>query len=357
VSKGGVLIAGGGTGGHIYPAVAVAQALMKIQPELPIAFVGTRKGLETRIIPREGFPLYFVNVGALNSVGLLTKIFTLLLLPLAILQACFLILKSRPRVILGVGGYASGPVMIAGKLLGRRLVLFEPNAYPGLTNRWLGRVIDKAYVNFEVTMKNFRKAEVVGIPIRQGLLPGSRVAGKKLRVLIFGGSQGARGINTTVLQAVKQGGAWLEQVEIVHQIGSRDFQAVKKEYDGLKKSGIEYQEFLYDMPQRYSWADLVVCRAGASTLAELAACHKAAVLIPFPHAADNHQLKNAEALADQGGASIILQKDFTPEKFIQTLSDFATAPSKISELENKIARFYRAQSAEKIAASMLEQSV
>jgi UDP-N-acetylglucosamine--N-acetylmuramyl-(pentapeptide) pyrophosphoryl-undecaprenol N-acetylglucosamine transferase len=273
-------------------------------------------------------------------------------IPLAVLQSIRLILGFRPRVILGVGGYASGPVLFAAKLLGVRIILFEPNAYPGLTNRWLAPFVDKAFVNFDVTRSFFNEADSVGIPIRSGLVQKTKAHSRPLRILIFGGSQGARGINKTVIEAVKRNGRWLNDVEIVHQTGMHDFHSLDVEYQKVARENIKCLEFLYDMPERYAWADLVICRAGASTLAELAACQKAAVLIPFPHAADNHQQKNAEALVAKNAAVMVVQKDFTPEKLESLVESFLTHPNQLTQLETSISTFYKAQSAEKIAEEL-----
>jgi UDP-N-acetylglucosamine--N-acetylmuramyl-(pentapeptide) pyrophosphoryl-undecaprenol N-acetylglucosamine transferase len=359
----GVVIAGGGTGGHIYPAIAIAQALRKMDPKIPIDFVGTQKGLETKIVPRENFPLHFVNVGALNGVGIVIKLTTLLILPLAILQAAILLFKLRPKIVLGVGGYASGPVMLAGILmrpfLGLRLALFEPNAFPGLTNRWLAKLVDDSFTNFEVTTKFFKSPHVVGIPVREGLMAQPVTNHQNLRVLIFGGSQGAHGINVTVLDAMKKsqaGAGWLQGVEIVHQIGARDFKEMDEEYKKLQPPNVTWFEFLYDMPERYKWCDLVICRAGASTLAELAACQKAAVLVPFPFAADNHQKENAEAMVKRNAAVMILQNDFTADKLIDVITQFRKNPERTKTFEREIGKFYRPQSAEKIAVCINQSS-
>ena len=353
----GLLIAGGGTGGHIYPAIAIAQAAIKMEPALKVDFVGTTKGLETKIVVREKFPLHFVKVGALNGVSLITRLITLFCLPVAVLQAMAYLLKLKPRSVIGVGGYASGPMMIAALVLKRflhlRVALFEANAYPGLTNRWLARSADIAFTNFEVSNSFFKRPLTVGIPIRTGLTSLPRPSHPRFRVLIFGGSQGARGINYTFLDAVKKGGTWLNDLEVIHQIGSTDFKKFDEEYKKINPENIRWFEFLYDMPDRYAWADLVICRAGASTLAELAACQKAAILIPFPQAADNHQQENAETLGKENAATVILQKDFTPEKLIETLIYFKKNPQEISVFERRIGMFFRPRSAERVAEVLL----
>jgi UDP-N-acetylglucosamine--N-acetylmuramyl-(pentapeptide) pyrophosphoryl-undecaprenol N-acetylglucosamine transferase len=354
----GVVIAGGGTGGHIFPAVAIAQALKKENPNLAIDFVGSTKGLEKKIIPRENFPLHLLNVGAINQVGGWTKISTLMTLPLAIIQAGLLLIKLKPKAVLGVGGYASGPVMIAAlflkPFLKYKLTLFEANAMPGLTNRWLASFADVAFTNFEASNRFFKRTKTVGIPIRTGLRPAAPPRPPPFRILIFGGSQGARGINITVSDAIRMGGSWLEGVEIVHQIGSTDFAKFDALYKKMAPPNVKWFEFLYDMPERYQSAHLVFCRAGASTLAELAACHKAAILIPFPFASDNHQQENAQAIASHNGAVLILQKDFTPERFIEFVQKFKSDPALLNNYEKEVARFFKGESAETVAHALLE---
>lgn len=349
-----VLIAGGGTGGHIYPAIAVAQTLKRRNPEIDIQFIGAKQGLETTIIPREGYPLHLLTVGALNQVSLLTKIVSMLVLPWAVIQSIKVILKVKPQVILGVGGYASGPAMLAAAVLRTPSYIFEPNAHPGLTNRWLSSFVKKAFLNFEASRKYFKLSEVVGIPVREGLdfKEKNNSLNLDFQVLVFGGSQGARGINVTVIEAVKNGGDWLNGVKLIHQIGRTDFKKMSEQYELIKSDKVEWFEFLFDMPQRYKIADLVVCRAGASTLAELAATHKAAVLVPLPTAADDHQRSNAEALVDQGAAIRVVQRDFTAEKFSQLVSDFKLHREKLKILEDKIASFYKSGSADKIATEL-----
>jgi len=287
-----------------------------------------------------------------------TKLWTLLSLPLAVYDSMRLILKLKPKIIMGVGGYASGPVMVAGVLLKPflklKLAIFEANAFPGLTNRWLSRFVSVSFTNFEISNVYFKNPITVGIPVREGLTPVSRLPSERLRVLIFGGSQGARGINITVTEAVKLGGDWLNNVEFVHQLGSTDFHKFDNLYKELKPKNIKWFEFLYDMPDRYSWADVVVCRAGASTLAELAACQKAATLIPFPYASDNHQEKNAQAIAEENAAKVILQKDFTPDSFRNWIQDLIENKNLIPAYEKSISKFFKPKSAERIAEYLLE---
>lgn len=376
-----ILIAGGGTGGHIYPAIAIAQAIQEINPSCPVAFVGTHQGLEKKIIPREGYKLYFIKAAALNNVGMLAKLLSLLLLPVGILQSIFLILKLKPKVVLGVGGYASGPMMLAAVLMCKKTAVFEPNAHPGLTNRKLARFVNIAFVNFEVTKKFFKNALLFGMPVRKSVeeqllskvqkdfsvsaAETSQIQANtksKINLLVFGGSQGARGINKTILEAVKTDPSWLKDFNVVHQIGATDWAYFDDEYkkffeqnDYLNAPTPSFQwfEFLYDMPERYQWADFVLCRAGAATISELAAIGKAAILVPFPYAADNHQQKNAEALFEKNAADLILQKDFDAKRFISEIYKLKNNPNRIYEFEKSIKQFHKTGAAQKTAERLL----
>lgn len=347
-----LLIAGGGTGGHIYPAISVAQAFLKKYPDGDVHFVGTQKGLEKKIIPKEGYPISYISIGGLNQVGLVKKITTLALLPWSFIQSFMILIRQKPSFVLGVGGYSSGPVLLCAWILGIKIYLFEPNAQPGMTNRILSQLATKAFLNFSSATKFFPRSDVVGIPIRKGLTPQGREPSALLRVLIFGGSQGARAVNNVVMESVAQGGPWQGKVEIVHQTGSLDFQKVKNFYNKYTPHFVSVHEFLFDMPKYYSWADIVICRAGASSIAELAAMHKAAILVPFPGATDNHQFKNAEALSLRGAAVLVEQKDLSVSKLISLFENYAANPSQIESLETEVAKFYRPQTAEAIVDAM-----
>lgn len=355
-----IMIAGGGTGGHIYPAIAIARSLQKLEPSLSIEFVGSKSGLETTLVPRENFPLHLISVGKLHrSVGIVQQLKTLVGLPFAFFQALFLILRFRPKAVLGVGGYASGPVVFVASLLGIPTYIWEPNAFPGLTNRWLAKLVRKCLVVFKDAEKFFGagKTVTVGLPVRGEIQAGPRdpLRGRPFRVLVFGGSQGARTLNESVSEAVLKSGEWLKDVEIVHQTGKLDFQKVQSRYAQMT-APVKAHEFLYDMGERLKWADLVVCRAGASTVAEVAAAGKAAVFVPFPFASDNHQQKNAEALVEKGAAHMILNRDFTAQAFQNVVSELKSHPERIQELENNIRPFYRARAGEEIAQIILSDS-
>ncbi len=367
-----ILIAGGGTGGHIYPGIAIARAIQKNQPEYLIEFVGSAQGLETKIVPREGFPLHLIPIGKLNFSGQwIEKVKTISLLPWSFFKTFILLLRVKPSVVIGVGGYASGPVVLIASILGIPTAIWEPNAHPGLTNRWLSRCVDTAFVVFDQA-KEFLASpgiETVGLPVRaeleqknkmlpahQSVDPVQSVKGKKFHVLIFGGSQGARAINHIVTQALHQNPDLLKDVEIVHQTGPHDFEQARRLYADLPIAGATAHEFLYDMHERYAWADLVFCRAGASTVAELAAVQKATIFIPLPWAADDHQRKNAQTLVDAQAAECIVQKDFTPQVFVDRIRYYQKHPEVLQKMQQNIQQFYKARSADTIAEKLIEMS-
>jgi UDP-N-acetylglucosamine--N-acetylmuramyl-(pentapeptide) pyrophosphoryl-undecaprenol N-acetylglucosamine transferase len=365
-SKKTIIIAGGGTGGHIYPGVAIARAIQRLEPDTEVHFAGARGGLEEKIIPRENLPLHLIDIGKLHSsVGLKTRLITLLKLPMSLVQAVCIVRRLKPVAVLGVGGFASGPVLFVASLMGYRTLIWEPNAHPGMANRMLSRFVRECLLVFEDAAKYLKAKNIsrTGLPVRSskrrpaGYLPAA--AGARLKVLVFGGSQGARAINTVVAEAFKRGGEILEQVELVHQTGTADFAKVRDIYSEIANAyplagvKIECLEYLHDMDSRYAWADLVVCRAGASTVAEICAARKAAVFIPLPTAADNHQQRNAEVLERKSAGVMILQKDFTPESFSKLISDFHIHREKLANLEKNVAQFDFEHADDDIAAHLL----
>lgn len=351
-----VIIAGGGTGGHIYPGVAIARTVERLHPNLKVHFVGAEGGLEEKIVPREGFPLHTVPIGKLHSsVGLLTRIKTVLTMPLAFIKAVLILRELKPVAVLGVGGFASGPILFAASLFGYRSLIWEPNAYPGLANRLLARRVDECLLVFEEAGRymNARHSTQSGLPVRATMLPVPRESGSHpLRVLIFGGSQGARFINNLVSESLKENGQWIAGVEIVHQTGPHDFARIKEAYVGAPET-IQVFEYLHDMDRRYAWADLVICRSGASTVAEICACQKAAIFIPLPTAADDHQRKNAEVLAKGDAAMVLSQDRLAPSVFRETLKCFRDDRTLITKFESNIRHFQFPNAAEKIVERLL----
>ena len=316
-----VIIAGGGTGGHIIPALAIADEL-KSSYGAQILFVGTPRGLESRLVPQAGYPLELIKVGQLNQVSLATKMRTLLDLPLGLLRCRALLRQFKPDAVVSVGGYASGPAMGAAILSGIPTLAFEPNAYPGMANRIVGRRVKAAAVNFAEAAPYFRNAQVTGIPVRGEffrLQP--RPSAAPPHLLVFGGSQGARALNTFMPQIAAALLHAVPGLTILHQAGARHADSTLAAYQasGAPADRWQVHAFLDDMPRRFEAADLVLARSGASTVAELAAAGKPSLLVPFPRAADDHQRKNAEAMVAAGAATLLLEEEITPERLTGTL--------------------------------------
>ncbi|HEV8346573.1 MAG TPA: undecaprenyldiphospho-muramoylpentapeptide beta-N-acetylglucosaminyltransferase [Vicinamibacterales bacterium] len=314
-----VVIAGGGTGGHLYPGIAVARELLSRQPDAQISFAGTAKGIEARVVPREGFALDLIRSGGLKGKSIVERARGAALLPLGLVDASRIVSARRPDLAIGVGGYSSGPVVLVAALRGVPTMLLEQNAVPGLTNRLLARVVRAAAVTFDSTAAFFgSKAFVSGNPVRPEFL-GTAGSQKEsavddqtsgIRVLVFGGSQGAHAINVAMVEAAAQLAAGGSSLRLTHQTGERDVEMVRA---GYREAGLqaEVEPFLYDMGRQLDRADVIVCRAGATTLAEITAAGRAAILIPLPTATDDHQRKNAEALAAAGAADVLLQTEMS----------------------------------------------
>ncbi len=351
-----VIIAGGGTGGHIYPGVAVARAVEVLHPELEVHFVGSTGGLEETIVPREGFPLHTVSVGRLHSsVGRWTQIKTLIKMPLAFWSAWKILRQLKPVAVLGVGGFASGPVLLIASLLGYRTLIWEPNAFPGWTNRILAKRVDECLVVFKEAGQHLRarKLTASGVPVRSVMVPAPRLAHPGFfRILIFGGSQGARFINNLVVESLQLGG-WIEGVEVVHQTGPADFAKIKAAYAGIDEKCFQVFEYLHDMDKRFAWADLVICRSGASTVAEVCACEKAAIFIPLPTAADDHQTKNAQVLAAKNAALVCRQSELSAQSFRETIARFRDNPELTKNMEENVKQFQFPNAAEEITRRLL----
>jgi UDP-N-acetylglucosamine--N-acetylmuramyl-(pentapeptide) pyrophosphoryl-undecaprenol N-acetylglucosamine transferase len=314
-----VVIAGGGTGGHLYPGVAVARELIARRPDARISFAGTATGIESRVIPREGFELDVIRSGGLKGKSIADRARGAALLPVSVADAWAVVSKRQPDLVIGVGGYSSGPVVLTAALRGVPTMLLEQNAVPGLTNRLLARVVKAAAVTFDSTQAFFgSKAFLSGNPVRPEFLAAAGPQQESAlddqatvtRVLVFGGSQGAHAINVAMVEAAPRLAAARPPLHLTHQTGERDVEMVRTAY---RQAGLQadVEPFLYDMGRQLGAADLIVCRAGATTLAEITVAGKAAILVPLPTATDDHQRKNAEALAAGGAAELLLQAEMT----------------------------------------------
>lgn len=316
-----ILIAGGGTGGHVIPALAIAREL-RDHHAAEVRFVGTARGLETKLVPEAGFQLELIHVGQLKNVSLLTRLRTVADLPLGILRCISLLRSFKPSVVIGVGGYASGPAMMAAILLRTPTVAFEPNAVPGLANRLVGKYVSAAAVNFASTTAYFRNAKVTGIPVRREFFAIQPKASGPLRLLVFGGSQGARVLNEVMPKIVGDLLVRFPDLTIVHQVGGRNGLSTATAYAEAGVTDERFVRVLYldAMVEQIAAADLILCRSGASTVAELAAAGRASILVPFAAAADDHQRKNADVFVEAGAAAMILESELTPERTLAEVS-------------------------------------
>ena len=316
-----VLIAGGGTGGHVIPALAIAREL-RDNAAAEVRFIGTARGLETRLVPEAGFPLELIHVGQLKGVSLTTRLRTLGDLPLGVLRCVRLLRGFRPDVVIGVGGYASGPAMMAAILLRIPTLAFEPNAVPGLANRLIGKRVSAAAVNFTQTTRFFRNAQVTGIPVRSEFFAIEPKPGTDLHLLVFGGSQGARVLNEVMPRIAASLLESFPTLTIVHQAGGRHGDTTSQAYAAASvvTRRLRVQPYLDAMVEEIAAADLIVCRSGASTVAELAAAGRASVLVPFAAAADDHQRKNADVLVAAGAAEMITESNLTPDRLLTTIA-------------------------------------
>lgn len=321
-----VIIAGGGTGGHLYPGIAVARELLARRPEATVTFAGTKLGIEARVVPREGFELDTIRSRGLKGKSIADRFSGAALIPLGMADASAIVSRRRPHLVIGVGGYSSGPVVLAAALRGVPTMLLEQNAVPGLTNRLLGRVVRAAAVTYESTTAFFgAKAFVSGNPVRAEFVHSAESAGRaaasrdQRRLLVFGGSQGAHAINQLMVDAAPVLARTVPALHVTHQTGERDLSVVRQAYADVGLSA-EVEPFLYDMGARLGDADLVVCRSGATTLAELTAAGKASVLIPLPTATDDHQRKNADVLGAAGAAQVMLQSGTTGQLLAERIA-------------------------------------
>ena len=336
------------------PALAIGREL-RDKHGAEVLFVGTARGLETKLVPEAGFRLELVRSGQLKNVSLATRLKTMSDLPLGVLHCMRLLGEFRPQVVVGVGGYASGPAMIAAVLKGIPTLAYEPNAVPGMTNRLLGKWVSAAAVNFDATAKYFRNAEVTGVPVRAEIfeLP-PRPAGAAPRLLVTAGSNGALIFNETLPKIVGQLLEGVPGLTIVHQTGPRRLEETRAEYvaSGAEPARLRVEAFLTDMPAEYAAADLVLARAG-STIAELCAAGKPSVLVPLPTAADDHQRKNAEVLAGAGAAVMLLQADATPEAMEQLLADLLLDRDRRRRMAEAAKSLARPGALERIAGMVL----
>ena len=353
-----VVIAGGGTGGHLYPGIALAKALMKHDADIEITFVGTRQGIESRVLPREGFRLKTILSGGLLGKKGIGRWINWLKLPVSLLQSLGYLLMNRPRLVVGVGGYVSGPVALSAWALRIPVLIQEQNTVPGATNRWLGKIAGKVAITFEMSKKYFPAHKVVetGNMIREEFTEGKEAnipTSGAFTVLVLGGSQGARSINRALLAALDTLEPVKDRLHFIHQTGQTDETEVQTGYEH-KGFSADTRAFIFDMVEQYRKASLIICRSGATTLAEVTALGIPSVLVPYPFAAHNHQEHNARALESNGAARVILDKDVNGKQLARIILDGIEHPDVLREMGNKSFQMGRRGATERVRQLCME---
>lgn len=330
------MIAGGGTGGHIYPALAIAQEFLARDPGHRVIFIGTAYGLEKTIVPQWGIPLELISAGGLKGKRPLELIRNLARLPLGLIQAWRLIGKYKPGVVFGAGGYSSGPLLLAARLRGVPTAIHEQNAFPGLANRLLARFVNAAAVGFADAAARLKRPDalVTGNPIRKEMFEARRqpTAGNRQRLLIFGGSQGSHVLNQAMTAALLFLARLKERLEIVHQTGPKELELVRAAYKASAFPNARVVPYLDPISAEIAAADLVVCRAGAMSIGDVAAVGRGAILVPFAAATNNHQEINARVVERAGGAMVITEKELSPERLANSISEILNDPQRAARM-------------------------
>ncbi|MGC8660432.1 MAG: undecaprenyldiphospho-muramoylpentapeptide beta-N-acetylglucosaminyltransferase [Desulfomonilaceae bacterium] len=352
-----LIVAGGGTGGHLFPALAIAETLKADFPSSEVLFVGTKRGIEARLIPQTRFPIKFVSARGIMRTGIINSIRAGMEIPVGIIQSFKIINEFKPDFVLGVGGYASAPTLIAALILNVETGIQEQNSVMGTANRMLSKFVNKIFVSWENTLPITppEKTFVVGNPVRPDLfkIRSNQDKTEKFKILIFGGSKGANSINLGVTEHLDKLGGMASKIKIVHQTGADLIVEVQKAYE---QAGIEadVQEFITDMGTYYKWADLVVCRAGASSLAEITATGKPAIVIPFPFAAGDHQTKNALWLEGHKAVRMVQDSELKDGVLISRILELIENPSEIKVMAENAARLGKPGAARAIVNEILK---
>lgn len=343
-----VVIAGGGTGGHLFPGLAVAEEFKRRDAVSEILFVGSEVGIESRVVPQEGFPLETLPIKGIKGRGIRGLFEALWRVPVTLVRSLKIVNRFRPECVIGVGGYASGPFLVAAKIRGIRCAIMEQNLRPGLTNLILARLVDRIFTAYEGSATYFPrfKAMRTGNPVRWRTLPPAQ-AREDFTVLVFGGSAGARRINLRMVEALDRLKDLGPKLRIIHQTGEADFASTKAAYSALPFRA-EIVPFIQRMDQAYASADLVVCRAGATTIAELTAFGKPAILIPYPYAAYDHQRLNAQALKEWGAAEMILDRELNGENLASAIRELYGDTERLKKMGEAARKLGKPEAAERI---------
>ncbi|MBI4925622.1 MAG: undecaprenyldiphospho-muramoylpentapeptide beta-N-acetylglucosaminyltransferase [Bdellovibrio sp.] len=339
-----LLIAGGGTGGHAFAGLAVAHAWKEKFPDSKVIFVGAKGGIEEKTFTRKDIVLYFLQIGPLVDVGIIKKLKTFLLLPWALLVSLWILCKFRPQAILGVGGYCSGPVVLMAALISffwrGKTALLEQNAVSGFTNKTLGRIVDIVFVAFPELAEQFsgKRVFVTGNPIRSEFRLLKQAVREPFVIFVFGGSQGAMGLNTLILESMPYLTDLFPKLSIIHQTGEKDYERIYKAYKNFNVS-VRVEKFIFNMLECYEKASLVICRSGSSTLSELAAVGRASVLVPWPYHTDQQQLKNAKIFEAKGAAIIMEQLKTTEKDIAQKIRQLMFNYELLEKMEQAVQEF------------------
>jgi UDP-N-acetylglucosamine--N-acetylmuramyl-(pentapeptide) pyrophosphoryl-undecaprenol N-acetylglucosamine transferase len=347
-------MAGGGTGGHVIPAIAVARVLRDRSHEA--TFIGTKRGLEAKLVPEAGFPIEWIEIGGLKRLSLVRRARTLIQIPASVLRVQAMMRRIRPGAVFSMGGYVAGPVVIAAALGRVPIVVMEPNAVPGATNRYAGRWVARALLNFEETAKWFPPGRTVltGLPVRREFfdLP-VKAPSDRITIVVTGGSQGSQNLNRAARESWPLFRSAPFSVRFIHQTGPAQHAEIAADFAKTGLDG-EVVPFIQDMPGAFARSDVVVCRSGAGAVAELAAAGKAAILVPFPFAADDHQRKNAEALVRAGAARMVLDRDMNGARLFDQIAALAAQPDELDRMAKAVRKFAKPDAAAR-AADILEE--
>jgi UDP-N-acetylglucosamine--N-acetylmuramyl-(pentapeptide) pyrophosphoryl-undecaprenol N-acetylglucosamine transferase len=352
-----LLISGGGTGGHVIPAIAIAREWLARGAEREVVLVGTQRGMEMKLVPLAGLPLETLRVAGLKGKGGMTLVKNLAMLGAGVKDAFGVLKRHKPVAAFGVGGYAAGPMLLATWMRGIPNVIFEPNAEPGLTNKILARLAKRIATGYEMPGQGWgTKAVVTGCPVRPEFFAiEQRAVGKPFRLLVTGGSQGALPINRAFVDAMDLLAARKSELQIVHQTGERDYNAVRTAY-ARREMLAEVSPFLSNMAEQFAWADGIVCRAGAITVAEVAAAGRAAIFIPFGKATDSHQLRNAQAMTKAGAGRLIAEPELTAERLAREIFLLVDNPQETAELGTNARTLAHPEAAREIV-DLIEEAV
>jgi len=355
-----LIIAGGGTGGHLFPGIAVAEEFLALNPANEVLFVGTSHGIEARLLPKLGYPLALISASGMKGLGSVKQMLSAGRLLWGYAQSRKILKEFRPDIVLGVGGYASAPLVLAARGMGIRRFIHEQNAAPGLANKILGHVVDRVFISMEEAAESFPKSITLmtGNPIRKEILWGFqervRSVGDTFSLLVFGGSAGAHRINTALIEALPYLSGVKDRLRITHQTGEKDLTQVRDGYRALGFQAV-VSSFIENMSGAYGAADLVICRAGATTIAEVTACGKGCIFIPFPYAADDHQKKNAQSLLAKDAGFMILEEDLSGEALAQEILALMEHPEKLAQVERNARSLAQLDAAQAIVSAMLEK--